>query len=65
MTEQQLDARDLLILRLHDTGVPAARIAGHPKVRLVPSTVSKRIRLIRAEDCAHDPEAHQYWSSLT
>ena len=65
MTEQQLDARDLLILRLHGTGTPATRIAEHPEVRLVPRTVRKRIRLIRTEDCAHDPEAHHYWSNLT
>ena len=65
MTEQQLDARDLLILRLHGTGTPATRIAGHPQVRLAPSTVNKRIRLIRTEDCAHDPEARHYWSNLT
>ena len=65
MTEQQHDARDLLILRLHATGVSAARIAGHPEMRLVPRTVRKRIRSIRTEDCAHDPEAHHYWSNLT
>ena len=65
MTEQETDARDLLILYLHAAGAPATRIAEHPEVRLVPRTVRKRIRSIRTEDCAHEPEAHHYWSNLT
>lgn len=54
------DERDLDILAHLRRGVSRAQIAR--KFDMPLRTVSRRIEVIRTADCAHDPEAIEYWS---
>ena len=59
MTEQQLDARDLLMLKMFTSGQRVSQIACN--LAISPHTARRRIAMIREADCRYDPEANHYW----